>query len=552
MLFSVGTFKAKETLMSCVNCPDKQIHSSEELGKLIPHRCQFGFDIIVYIGMAMFISCRGEEDIKRELRIHRNITISINEISYLAKKFIVYLAIAHEDSSRKLKHFLYLNGGYILHLDATCEGDSPHLMTGLDGTTGIILENIKLPSENADRIIPFLMQIKAKFGVPLALVHDMGKGVCSSVKSVFPDTHDYICHFHFLRDIGKDLFGKENDRLRTILGKHGIQGTLRKKARELRKTLEDTGCNLDEIIRSLKNGSDGGHPELVPILSLYSLVLWTLDGKNTGQGYGFPFDQPYLSFYTRINNLYLLLDEMRDDRRRKDPVRWFTSYMKLIKSLRSVAKDPKLPKIAARMEEKVIVFEQLRNAMRLAVPGCKKGLKDPGDQVKMETIQKRVTHFRDRIRKEKSYSSNTSYQKMVAQIEKYWEKLFADPLKIERNGKCITVYPQRTNNILEGLFRDFKRRHRKKSGNNSLTKTIKSMLPDTLLIKNLENPNYMKILLDGEESLEDRFSKISTGLVREKLEKEQSDDSKIIAPKFKKVIKEDNFLKYVSSFFRSN
>ena len=86
------------------------------------------------------------------------------------------------------------------------------------------------------------------------------------------------------------------------------------------------------MIRSLKTGSDGGHPELVPILSLYTLVLWALDGKNTGQGYGFPFDQPYLSFYTRINMLYMMLDDMRDDRRRKDPARLFTGYMKLVKA----------------------------------------------------------------------------------------------------------------------------------------------------------------------------------------------------------------------------
>ena len=168
----------------------------------------------------------------------------------------------------------------------------------------------------------------------------------------------------------------------------------------------------------------------------------------------------------------------------------------------------------------------------------------------MRTIQRRVTQFRDRISKEKSYSSNTANQKMIAQIERYWEKLFAAPLIIERNGKHITVYPQRTNNILEGLFRDFKRRHRKKSGNNSLTKTIKSMLPDTLLIKNLENPSYLKLLIDGDESLEERFSKISTTLVRQKLENELNDDLKIIAPKFKKVIKENDFLKTVGTFVR--
>jgi hypothetical protein len=41
------------------------------------------------------------------------------------------------------------SGGYILHLDGTVEGDSPHLMTGMDEITKIVLNNMKIPSENA-------------------------------------------------------------------------------------------------------------------------------------------------------------------------------------------------------------------------------------------------------------------------------------------------------------------------------------------------------------------------------------------------------------------
>ena len=44
----------------------------------------------------------------------------------------------------------------------------------------------------------------------------------------------------------------------------------------------------------------GGLPEssleLIPTVNAYSLILWALDGKNQGHGYGFPFDRPHLSF----------------------------------------------------------------------------------------------------------------------------------------------------------------------------------------------------------------------------------------------------------------
>jgi hypothetical protein len=52
-------------------------------------------------------------------------------------------------------------GGYVLHLDGTCEGDdSPHLMSTIDTLSKIVLDNIKIPTENARQLIPFLRGIQ--------------------------------------------------------------------------------------------------------------------------------------------------------------------------------------------------------------------------------------------------------------------------------------------------------------------------------------------------------------------------------------------------------
>ena len=163
---------------------------------------------MVYVGRALFIHCRTEQQIIEELR-RKNISISPREIGYLGRKFIIYLAIAHRHSRQRLKQVMALRGGYILHIDGTCEGDSPHLFTGIDGIAQIVLDNIKLPSEKAELLIPFFRQIRQQYGDPIALVHDMGKGILSAVNTVFKGIPDFICHFHFLRDIGKDLFDKD-------------------------------------------------------------------------------------------------------------------------------------------------------------------------------------------------------------------------------------------------------------------------------------------------------------------------------------------------------
>ncbi len=106
---------------------------------------------------------------------------------------------------------------------------------------------------------------------------------------------------------------------------------------------------------------------------------------------------------------------------------------------------------------------------------------------------------------------------MLSQIKKYWEKLFSDPIVVDTPHGKITIQPQRTNNIIEQLFREVKRGFRKKSGMKSLSKILKGMPADTPFVKNLGNPDYMKIILDGKSCLEERFAEIDAKIVRHEL-----------------------------------
>ncbi len=144
--------------------------------------------------------------------------------------------------------------------------------------------------------------------------------------------------------------------------------------------------------------------------------------------------------------------------------------------------------------------------------------------------------YRDRLCKDKKYSGNKDYQKIVEQINKYWTKLFADPIIVETKAGRIVIQPQRTNNILEQFFRKLMRIFRKRNGFSAMEKTIKTMLSDTPFVVNLENKDYMNILLDGKETLEERFVEIDAKRVRKELEKSRSEES-VISPKIKKIIR---------------
>ncbi len=93
------------------------------------------------------------------------------------------------------------------------------------------------------------------------------------------------------------------------------------------------------------------------------------------------------------------------------------------------------------------------------------------------------------------------------------------PIRVKTPEGETVILPQRTNNILEQFFRDLKRSHCKKTGFASINKNLKAMLSDTPLVKNLDNIEYMNILLNGNDNLEGRFAEIDSKIVREELMK---------------------------------
>lgn len=512
----IGPFRAKEAILKCTHDSHEKIFfRSEEIRMLVPHGCTFAFDVMVYVGKALFVHCQTELAIVEKLA-SKGINISDREVSFLGKKFIVYLALAHRNVQKDIKKIMAKHGGYIAHFDGTVEGDSPHLFTGLDGLSGIVLDNIKISSEKEVLLVPFFEKIKQEFGVPVALVHDMGRGILAAVKKVFPDVPDFICHSHFLRDIGKDLMDSDYTKLRNILSKHRVRKLLRDKVKSFEKEVADHIIVSQDLKTSIESGLlETELLEKIPAATAYTLVHWAL--KPSGDGYGFPFDLTHLQFYNRLKSVENVLDKIMNTRLRNQ-VRDNRPLSQLRKLVKGVLNDKPLNTVAEQLKEKSIIFDKLREALRLSMPNGKKGLNDDGDDTDIKSIEKKVKGFREWIMKEPCYKKN-EYQKMVQQIDKYWIKLFADPIIVETPAGQLKIQPQRTNNILERFFRSIKRIYRKRTGTSRLNKLLKAMLADTPLIRNLENREYMKILLKGQNSLEELFSQIDAQLVQKELKK---------------------------------
>ena len=526
----IGKFYAREVILVCSKCDCK--HRSEQLCNLVPPGANFGYDVLVYVGKALYLRHRSEEEVVAELQ-EKNIQISPRGVSLLGSKFIVYLAIAHDRCSNDITETMRLRGGYIFHLDATCEGRDPILMSSMDSISQIVLGNVKLPAEDEKHIVPFLQRMKNSFGIPVALVHDMGRGILKAVAKVFAEVPDFICHFHFLRDIGKDLLGDQYDIIRKRLSQHQISSKLRYRAKQLKQAIDQSPELIDLLEAGIEEKLNPTTSlDALADLNIYTLIKWTLEGKSQGNGYGFPFDRPHLSFAKRIHQLHTHVTLLKKSHRQPQGHK---PTIKLHSDLQKIIKDKVLWNAVEALEKRVLVFERLRKAMRIAHPSGRYGLNDEGCKIDIRTIEYRVKKFRTWLTRRKDYSKNHDAKKMIAQIDKYWKKLFADPVTVQTASGASKIQPQRTNNILEQFFRDFKRSNRRKTGNKSCGRMLRTMLAETPLVKNLQNPDYMKILLKEKTSLAKVFAEIEIETLREEFRKAQLSPEKI-PPKIKQLI----------------
>jgi len=541
---AIGEFLAREFHYRCRRC-GREV-GSKKLRALVPTGCTFGYDVLVRVGEAFFLESRNNGQIVDELR-ERNVKLSRSEVSYLARKFVIHLALLHTRMRKETKGFLGMNGGYILHLDGTCEGESPHLISVLDGITEIVLDNVKLPSENAEELIPFLQGIKDSYGEPLAVVTDMSKAFLRALGEVFKHVPLFICHFHFLKNAGRELFGEENDTIRNRLSNHGIQGILRTRVRALNGWIAQGPQVDDTFLEGIETGNlvEVRSLEALPQLAVRALLVWVLEGKHQGQGRGFPFDQPYLAFYRRLIAASTLLAQCGESG-------FFASkaekklYRTIRDDLLAVERDSVLSKTADTMQEKVQVFDRLRAAMRITLPENKRGLNDDGELCTMKTIKKEVTKFKGWLSRQAKRMKDNAYRKMIGLLDKYWDMLFCDPIVVQTEAGKFIIQPQRTNNILEQFFRNIMRTYRKKNGFQAMEKILKAMPENTPLVMNLRNKDFMEVLLAGKSDLAQRFADIDAQIVRQEMNRLTEQD---ITPsgRLKKVVNAPTFLQTLMS-----
>lgn len=526
----IGHFTAHETVLGCGCLKETTTFRSGELAGLVAPGCTFGFDVMVHAGEAALRRNLTADDTVAELA-RMNVTISAGEVRELVARFAVSLGIAHAEAAPRLRAHMGQAGGYVLHLDSTCKGSSTHLMTGLDELSGFVLLNAKIPSESEPEVSAFLRTVVQRFGVPLAVSCDMSKGILAAVATVLSEsTPVFICHFHFLRDLGKDLLAEPYAMVRERLRHHGPKAELRRMQRGLREVVQTHSRQLGQLIRAAMapDGKQGPVPPLPHDVLLGALVTSLLDSQHQGGGYGFPFDRPHLQFFRQAQIVLtaarsILRSVMMEPSHRK-------LFTLLTATLEPLCSDSGLAQAAEDIECRAREFDRLRAALRLAEADTRQGLNDDGAEVPMAVLRDRVECYCQSIRNNAALMDRKEFKAMLEQIDRHHDRLFAEPIRVKTPNGPRTIQPQRTNNILERFFRRIGSQVRKRTGQQPGEAFLDRLLPDFPLVANLDKPRYLDLLLDGCASLPERLSQLDQGTVNSTLARLRSPSTGITRP----------------------
>ena len=80
-----------------------------------------------------------------------------------------------------------------------------------------------------------------------------------------------------------------------------------------------------------------------------------------------------------------------------------------------------------------------------------------------------------------------------------------------------------------------------RTGMNTLGRTVRAMIAETPMMKNLKCPEYMKIILNGQPTLAARFAELDMKRIRERATESQNEEA--LPSGIKKIIKIPNFYK---------
>ena len=322
--------------------------------------------------------------------------------------------------------------------------------------------------------------------------------------------HD-VCHFHFCRDVGRDLCEGKEQALRKEIRRHRLQ--LRLHDQRIIET-----CAIERAIgakiaapaalqRLLQAEAIGlRERETLGREVIIATHQWILDYASDGRGRGFPFDPRVLYLHRRIVQAEVRLRELLERVRGTAGIP--VALYHLSERLHAYVADRAVLEAAAEHEEAWALFNRLRSVLRLEASGRAAPLSDAYALAASDgrEITAGLAAFASELRGELAEAGDTSQAKaqrtVLVHLEEYAPQLQGLPAGEE--GRW-----ERTTKTRERQWRQMRRGLRKTHGRSNVGRDL-AKLPDALgLVPNLTDSRYIELVVGKPEHLAGQFAAVA-------------------------------------------
>ena len=542
----LGEPHVRSVQKQCLVC--RRIYKAEQYCQLVPPHGNHAFDLIVEVGLARFLRHQQNQEIQKELDGRWGLRLPCSTISELAQSFLDYLAATHQAHVPELRERLQQDGGYALHVDGTCEAGTDIVFNAVAGNRGWTLTGCKMAAEDATQIQSLLRRCVEWFGQPLALVRDLSGQIEAAHQQVMPEVLDLICHYHFLLNVGTKLCEKHHTKLTACLRRVKVRPAFRSLRHNLlrytKAQLSLTPAQIELLLTTPEQSTNLDLAQKRRVIA-YMLLCWLEDYGSDLQGEYFPFDLPSLALYRRYRTVHGWLVQTVAEM--DSPNQVFPTLETILRHLTTVVEDGELVAIAERLEKAASLFNELRDVLRLSSDGrhpllhqCYVADGPILAQQREEHLLKWIAQLHHRQASETNADRVADIATVLDYLQKYYRKLVGHVIVLNDRSEPFVV--QRTNNLSEHRFGRTKQGLRRKLGTKSLARYVQAMRPEELLVDNLNDPDYLRIVCGGSlENLANSFSENWQAGQKIRSERRAKTTNHAI-PTRKKCLRNDGFL----------
>lgn len=455
---------------------------SQRLREIAPPGQRYGYDLMVWVGLLRFRQLHQRSEIRQHLERRLGVRLSEGTISALCDRFLTCLAALHRASIPALHRAIHDSGGYPLHLDATQHQGRGGLAVSFDGWRGWVLHARRIVGERTEELVPLVETTTAWFGDPVAILRDQAKAFGAAVAAPRErGVPDLLCHLHVLDNAGERLLKSRHQRVKARL-----------RALKVIRLLQD-------LLRQLERRATP------PCLDLATAIYWVL--HDTGKAPPrFPFA---LEACDRIERLLALPAHLERFLGLQARLALNREIDELHELRRAVADDELITRLLPQLRERQRLFDELRAVFRLADPGQPPSplLPQIARDEQLE-VQERFEHYHAELRERLPHHDGhlrQALETLLDQLDRIGEKLFGHPVLQDTDGRILRVV-ERTNNQAEQLFSHHAHCLRRRTGHRNLGRDLEQLPAEALLVHNLEDPGYLRIVAGSLERLPQAFA----------------------------------------------